>query len=852
MDANQGFLPKRIRSNVLDKEDAMRCNLFLKSKFLVFLVAVFTIPILTIPLFVSTASAEDPVIIIDPLPPEGEEPSCIRPGEPGGGTALHSPWLFLEHSGDEWESSTSYRLDVGTFIEDPCGVPDGIESVVAEGLTPFSPNFTLSYNAGGGSVFLPSYRYLHELSFPDDVVGKTFQYNITATNNDAGTVSAITHVLDQPRFIPLAKNIMYNLDLDKPWIGWLPVLYDHDLNPDTPNAEVDFYELRIVRDGITIYRTGYLPSSAYSPPYRSFEIPQDVLTEGEPVSLRIHAVNAEFSNGGWVVENRSQTSREFTLGGPFVAHPGVCTENIGPNPYGIEEGHQLQIWANANDPQGSENIKEVTEKILGASGPVYPLELTDTGPAHGILYSKFIPYEGQTGRWEITATNMDGYSSIGITHDLDKPRLIPLVNNIQVSDQSTTPTLTWDPVFFDHDLNPETEDVEVYGYRVLIMTSPTNTFFSGPWISTTNYTIPEGKLTVGEPVVFQIQALDAESAIEGYIVFENRSKTYFEFTPEFAFSELEQVDGTLIPGVTGYENRIQDDVYGDSAAVWTWPFYPSPFPTEAVDISIHVLDAPTSNLPGVQAYGTKFLYIDFDPPQPNPLPPMGLEILIPLAEPMCPYDLRYAPARILQTLELQRVDPATGTLVPAQSWIQTTSSLKPSSGYIPPPYIPCPEELQEQGCSRCGTSAIFHNVATFSKVVGVIGDMPGSGFVMIDISPGSDTNLINPNKQGVVPVAILGSESFDVSTIDVTSVLFGGNKNLIPPAHDLTDPTIYEGHLQDVNSDGFMDLVSHYSVPDAGIVCGDISAMLVGMTTSGESFQGFDTITTVGCKGKGK
>ena len=36
----------------------------------------------------------------------------------------------------------------------------------------------------------------------------------------------------------------------------------------------------------------------------------------------------------------------------------------------------------------------------------------------------------------------------------------------------------------------------------------------------------------------------------------------------------------------------------------------------------------------------------------------------------------------------------------------------------------------------------------------------------IDIKPGSDPNCININGHGVIPVAILGSEDFDVSLVD--------------------------------------------------------------------------------------
>lgn len=43
----------------------------------------------------------------------------------------------------------------------------------------------------------------------------------------------------------------------------------------------------------------------------------------------------------------------------------------------------------------------------------------------------------------------------------------------------------------------------------------------------------------------------------------------------------------------------------------------------------------------------------------------------------------------------------------------------------------------------------------------------------IDIKPGSDLNPINPGSRGVIPVAVLGSETFDVSTVDITSLTFG-------------------------------------------------------------------------------
>ena len=115
----------------------------------------------------------------------------------------------------------------------------------------------------------------------------------------------------------------------------------------------------------------------------------------------------------------------------------------------------------------------------------------------------------------------------------------------------------------------------------------------------------------------------------------------------------------------------------------------------------------------------------------------------------------------------------------------------------------------------------------------------------IDIKPGGGLNSINPNSKGLIPVAILGSATFDVTTVDVTTLEFGPDG--ASPAHDLTDPLVYADHLQDVNSDGFTDLVSHYRTQDTGIAKGNTEACLTGGKTTGDvAIWGCDAIRTVG------
>lgn len=111
----------------------------------------------------------------------------------------------------------------------------------------------------------------------------------------------------------------------------------------------------------------------------------------------------------------------------------------------------------------------------------------------------------------------------------------------------------------------------------------------------------------------------------------------------------------------------------------------------------------------------------------------------------------------------------------------------------------------------------------------------------LDIKPGSYPNSINRKGNGVVPVALLGSANLDVTTVDVASLAFG--PGLAKPVHDLSDPDVYADHLQDVNYDGNLDLVSHYKTKQAKLE-GEI-ACLYFMTVGGDVMRCCDSIRIV-------
>jgi len=111
--------------------------------------------------------------------------------------------------------------------------------------------------------------------------------------------------------------------------------------------------------------------------------------------------------------------------------------------------------------------------------------------------------------------------------------------------------------------------------------------------------------------------------------------------------------------------------------------------------------------------------------------------------------------------------------------------------------------------------------------------------VAIDIKPGSFPNSINPRSEGVIPVAILTTDTFDATTVDETTVLFGATGTQATPVHFA---------LEDVDGDGDTDMILHFNTQDTGIVCGDTSASLTGETFDGQMIEGSDSVKTAGCK----
>ena len=102
----------------------------------------------------------------------------------------------------------------------------------------------------------------------------------------------------------------------------------------------------------------------------------------------------------------------------------------------------------------------------------------------------------------------------------------------------------------------------------------------------------------------------------------------------------------------------------------------------------------------------------------------------------------------------------------------------------------------------------------------------------LDIKPGSDPNSINLKSKGVVPVAVLGDVSFDVAIIDPATVVFAGASPL-------------RWAMEDVNGDGYMDMVFHFKTQKLQLQESDTTATLSGQTKDGNNFSCFDSVRIV-------
>jgi len=126
--------------------------------------------------------------------------------------------------------------------------------------------------------------------------------------------------------------------------------------------------------------------------------------------------------------------------------------------------------------------------------------------------------------------------------------------------------------------------------------------------------------------------------------------------------------------------------------------------------------------------------------------------------------------------------------------------------------------------------------------------------VDVDVRPSSCPNPVNVKSKGVLPVAILGTEEFDVSTIDIASIFLNGVQAIRSILEDVSAPFDDPNECECFTNgpDGFMDLTLKFKtqqiVESLGEVnTGDILTLpLTGVLNDGTPIEGADCVVIVG------
>lgn len=127
------------------------------------------------------------------------------------------------------------------------------------------------------------------------------------------------------------------------------------------------------------------------------------------------------------------------------------------------------------------------------------------------------------------------------------------------------------------------------------------------------------------------------------------------------------------------------------------------------------------------------------------------------------------------------------------------------------------------------------------EYLGWVATLEGSLPLVVDICIESRPSARHKSPK-MQAVAILGSQNFDIEEIDRRFLLFGPEG--ADPIHR------HDGHERDINRDGYMDLVSHYTSEDAGIDHEDTNACINGKLHDGAIIDGCAALPAMNQWGK--
>jgi len=262
-----------------------------------------------------------------------------------------------------------------------------------------------------------------------------------------------------------------------------------------------------------------------------------------------------------------------------------------------------------------------------------------------------------------------------------------------------------------------------------------------------------------------------------------------------------QSDGTISDPSAG--GTVMDTAFGDRAKL----IVPAGVLSAPTTIAIDVVQSPLSvPLPtGFSSAETYFVNVELTPPPSFPLPAPGITVVLPLRNYTIPGT----------AINLFRIDPATGSLVPALDVLGNSAI-----GQVDPG----------------GLTATFVGIGRFSTLVGAL---PDAIQVSVDVKPGETPNTLNLKSKGSIPVAIFSTPTLDLTHIDPATIRFSG----------ASVATNKKGKWQvsygDFNGDDLNDVIAHFETGQILLSPSDTQGIVEGRTRDNRLFRGTDSVRVI-------
>jgi hypothetical protein len=212
---------------------------------------------------------------------------------------------------------------------------------------------------------------------------------------------------------------------------------------------------------------------------------------------------------------------------PTITTAHSFTEVFANHPGGRPAGWYLHLRADLNDSLGVPgNIQSVVAENLD---PVIDNNIHTLNYVSGGTYKLHPSSTGQSGTYRFTATNNQNLSTVLDAAPIDNPLQLDVIQNLAVSDNGTTPTVTFDPV----------ANADFYRVTIFHSSNLDSRIYRTAESATPFFGIPAGKMIQGETYYLRAEAYDRNTTdTDGANDIENRSLNYLQVTPVFSITQV--------------------------------------------------------------------------------------------------------------------------------------------------------------------------------------------------------------------------------------------------------------------------------------------------------------------------